>query len=311
MVEVINVPDAELQVSPDVSVDLIGGQLRVRGEVLVPYARIRPRRLDAGAVAPSPDTVVHGRSERRAVTGQPVLVLDGVRVRLGRDVRFDGLGLRSDVTGGITLYQNLPDEPFAITGDGVLQLENGKFEALGQVLDIERGSLRFAGLVTDPGIDVKASRQIIYAGRTVTAGVVLSGRLSRIETRVYSEPSMGEMDALSYLTTGRPLADAIAGDRFSVANAALTLGMRGAMPIAQQLGDAIRVDELGVEGAGGENTAVYVGERFGDDLYVRYSYGIFDQVGTIRATYRIGRRFSIEGSSGQSQALDLIYSITW
>lgn len=311
LLEVINVPDAELQVSPDVSVDLVGGQLRVRGEVLVPYARIRPRRLDAGAVAPSPDTVVHGRSERQAVTGQPVLVLDGVRVRLGRDVRFDGLGLRSDVTGGITLYQNLPDEPFAITGDGVLQLENGKFEALGQVLDIERGSLRFAGLVTDPGIDVKASRQIIYAGRTVTAGVVLSGRLSRIETKVYSEPSMGEMDALSYLTTGRPLADASAGDRFSVANAALTLGMRGAMPIAQQLGDAIRVDELGVEGAGGENTAVYVGERFGDDLYVRYSYGIFDQVGTIRATYRIGRRFSIEGSSGQSQALDLIYSITW
>ena len=44
---------------------------------------------------------------------------------------------------------------------------------------------------------------------------------------------------------------------------------------------------------------------------MRYSYGIFDQVGTIRATYRIGRRLSIEGSSGQAQALDLIYSITW
>lgn len=311
LLEAINVPDAELQVSPDVTVDLVGGQLRVRGEVLVPYARIRPRRLDAGAVAPSPDTIVHGRSEQRPAAGRPLLVLDGVRVRLGRDVRFEGLGLRSDVTGAIALYQNLPDEPFAVTGDGVLQLENGKFEALGQVLDIERGSLRFAGLVTDPGIDVKASREIIYEGRTVTAGVVLSGRLSRIETKVYSEPSMGEMDALSYLTTGRPLADASAGDRFSVANAALTLGMRGAMPIAQQIGDAIRVDELGVEGAGGENTAVYVGERFGDDLYVRYSYGIFDQVGTIRATYRIGRRLSIEGSSGESQALDLIYSITW
>jgi translocation and assembly module TamB len=309
--KVIDIPEADLRVSPDVAVDLVGGQFRVRGEVLVPYARIRPRLLDAGAVAPSPDTIVHGRSERAVVAGRPLVVLDGVRVRLGRDVRFEGLGLRSDVTGGIALYQNLPDDPFAVTGDGVLQLENGKFEALGQVLDIERGSLRFAGLVTDPGIDVKASRQIVYTGRTVTAGVVLSGRLSRIETKVYSEPAMGEMDALSYLTTGRPLADASAGDRFSVANAALTLGMRGAMPIAQQLGDAIRVDELGVEGAGGENTAVFVGERFGDDLYVRYSYGIFDQVGTIRATYRIGRRLSIEGSSGQAQALDLIYSITW
>ena len=56
---------------------------------------------------------------------------------------------------------------------------------------------------------------------------------------------------------------------------------------------------------------VFVGETFGDDLYVRYSYGIFDQVGTLRVTYRIGRRLSIEGSTGEAQSLSLIYAITW
>jgi translocation and assembly module TamB len=122
---------------------------------------------------------------------------------------------------------------------------------------------------------------------------------------------MGEMDALSYITTGKPLAVATTGDRLSVANAALAIGMRGAMPVAQKLGEAISVDELGVEGAGGENTAVFVGETFGEDLYVRYSYGIFDRIGTIRVTYRIGRRLSIEAASGEAQSLFLIYSITW
>jgi translocation and assembly module TamB len=55
---------------------------------------------------------------------------------------------------------------------------------------------------------VKASREISYEGRDITVGVLLSGTLSRILTRVFSEPAMGEMDALSYLTTGRPLSAA-------------------------------------------------------------------------------------------------------
>jgi translocation and assembly module TamB len=309
--DVANIPEAFVQVSPDVTAVLADGQLRVGGELLVPRAEIRPKRIGEGAVSPSPDVVVHGREEVRRVRGRPFFVLDGLRVRLGRDVRFDGLGLKTDLTGSLTLYQNLPTDPFAVTADGVVQLESGKFTALGQVLNINRGSLLFSGLVTDPGLDVKASREVVYQGRTVTAGVVLSGTLSRIETTVFSEPAMGEMDALSYITTGKPLAGATTGDRLSVANAALTLGMRGAMPVAQKVGEVIRVDELGVEGAGGENTAVFVGETFGDDLYVRYSYGIFDRIGTLRVTYRIGRRISIEAASGEAQSLFLIYSITW
>lgn len=309
--DVINIPDGYAQVSPNVTVVLSGGQFRVGGELLVARAEIRPQRVGGGAVEPSPDTIVHGREEARPVRSRPLFVLDGLRVRLGNDVRFDGLGLKADLGGSLTLYQNLPGDPFAVTADGVVQVTRGRFTALGQVLTIERGSLLFAGVVTDPGLDVRASREIVYEGRTVTAGVILSGTLSRIETRVFSEPAMGEMDALAYITTGKPLSAATTGDRLSVANAALTLGMRGALPVAKQFSEALRVDELGIEGAGGENTAVVVGERIGDDLYVRYSYGIFDQVGTIQVTYRLGPRLSIEGSSGQSQALYLVYSITW
>ena len=59
------------------------------------------------------------------------------------------------------------------------------------------------------------------------------------------------------------------------------------------------------------STAVVVGEQLGDDLYIRYSYGVFDSLGTIWVTYKIGRRLSIEASSGEEQALDLIYSVNW
>jgi translocation and assembly module TamB len=165
--------------------------------------------------------------------------------------------------------------------------------------------------VTDPGLDVKASRDVDYEGREVTVGVLLSGNISRIQTRVFSEPAMGELDALSYLTTGKPLTAAGAGDRSLVASSAISLGLSQALPVVQQLGSALSVDEVAFGTSESGDTAVVVGEQLGKNLFIRYSYGIFDKLGTVQATYKLGRRVSIEASSGEEQALDLIYSVNW
>ena len=141
--------------------------------------------------------------------------------------------------------------------------------------------------------------------------MLLSGRLSRIETRVFSEPAMGELDALSYLTTGKPVSAAGAGDRSAVSGAAVSLGLNQALPVVQELGSALNVDEVGMETNDAGGTAVVVGEQLGKNLFLRYSYGVFDSLGTVKATYKLGRRVSIEASSGEEQALDLIYSINW
>ena len=226
-------------------------------------------------------------------------------------VSFDGFGLKTRLTGEMSLSQAQVAGQTGISGNGVIKLEEGKFSAFGQKLGIDRGSLIFAGDVTDPGLDVKASRTATYEGSDITVGVLLSGTLSRILTRVFSEPAMGEMDALSYLSTGRPLSAAGRGDQNTVANTALSLGLNGALPVAQQLGSALKVDEIALDTTSTGGTAVVVGEQLGEDLYIRYSYGVFDSLGTVRVTYKIGRRLSIEASSGEEQALDLIYSINW
>ncbi|MCL4791519.1 MAG: translocation/assembly module TamB domain-containing protein [Gammaproteobacteria bacterium] len=309
--EVIDLPNARAEVSPNVRVVLDKRQFRVSGEVLVPRASIKLKAIGESAVQPSPDTVVHGRSQARVSQPPPLFVLDGLRVRLGEQVSFEGFGLKTRLTGGMSLSQGQVAGQAGISGEGVVQLAEGKFAAFGQKLDIDRGSLIFAGDVTDPGLDVKASRKLSYEGSDVTAGVLLSGTLSRIVTRVFSEPAMGEMDALSYLTTGRPLSAAGTGDQYSVANAAVSLGLSGALPVAQQLGSALKVDEIALDSTSTGGAAVVVGEKLGDDLYIRYSYGVFDNLGIVKVTYKIGRRLSIEASSGEEQALDLIYSINW
>ncbi len=311
VIDVINLPQGIVQVSPDVRVVLREGQFWVGGDMLVPRATIKLKRIETGAVQPSPDTIVHGRDLVAAQKAPPLFVLDDLQVRLGEKVTFDGFGLRTGLTGGLRLNQSLGADPALVTGDGVVSLRDGQFTAFGQKLEIERGSLIFSGVVTDPGLDVKASRDVDYEGREVTVGVLLSGNLSRIQTRVFSEPAMGELDALSYLTTGKPLSAAGAGDRSLVASSAISLGLSQALPVVQELGSALSVDEVAFGTSETGDTAVVVGEQLGKNLFIRYSYGIFDKLGTVEATYKLGRRVSIEASSGQEQALDLIYSLNW
>ncbi|MDQ1302898.1 MAG: hypothetical protein QG595_881, partial [Pseudomonadota bacterium] len=309
--EVINLPNGLVQVSPNVRVVLRERRFLVGGEVLVPRADIRLKKIAESPVRPSTDTVVHGRSKVAVAEAPALFALDGLRVQLGEKVSFEGFGLKTRLTGEMSLAHAQLAGQNGVSADGVIKLEEGKFAAFGQKLDIDRGSLMFAGDVTDPGLDVKASRKINYEGSEITVGVLLSGTLSRILTRVFSEPAMGEMDALSYLTTGRPLSAAGAGDQYSVASTAVSLGLNGALPVAQKLGSALSVDEIGLDTTSTGSTAVVVGEQLGDDLYIRYSYGVFDSLGTIWVTYKIGRRLSIEASSGEEQALDLIYSVNW
>jgi translocation and assembly module TamB len=309
--DVINLPEGLVQVSPDARVVLRDGQFRVSGTMLVPRADIRLKKIAEGAVSPSPDTIVHGRDLAVVEKSPPLFVLDGLQVRLGERVTFEGFGLKTTLTGGLRLGQSLAAEPGLVTGDGVISLKEGQFTAFGQKLGIDRGSLIFSGVVTDPGIDVKASREVDYEGREVVVGVLLSGNVSRIQTRVFSEPAMGELDALSYLTTGKPLSAAGAGDRSLVASSAISLGLSQALPVVQQLGSALNVDEVSFDTTDTGGTAVVVGEQLGKNLFIRYSYGIFDKLGTVQATYKLGRRVSIEGSSGTEQSLDLVYSVTW
>ena len=311
VIDVIRLPEGMVQVSPDVRVVLRDGQFRVSGDMLVPRAEIKLKKIGEGAVQPSPDTVVHGRDITVAEKTPPLFMLDGLQVRLGERVTFDGFGLKTSLTGGLRLSQSMEADPELVTGSGVVSLREGQYTGFGQKLAINRGSLLFSGVVTDPGIDVKASREVSYEGRDVTVGVLLSGKLSQIQTRVFSEPAMGELDALSYLTTGKPLSAAGAGDRSAVSSAAISLGFNQALPVVQELGSALKVDEIAIDTTETGGTAVVVGEQLGNNLFIRYSYGVFDDLGTVKVTYKLGRRVSIEGSSGAEQSLDLIYSVNW
>lgn len=91
--------------------------------------------------------------------------------------------------------------------------------------------------------------------------------------------------------------------------AGLLLMAMGLQSLTQGAGDGLGLDEVGLEGGGGDDSAVVAGKRFSDKVYIRYTYGLFSRIGTLLIRYELGHGFSIEAGSGEQQSLDLLYSI--
>jgi translocation and assembly module TamB len=305
-VDAVRLPDRYVQVTPDVTLRYEAGALAAEGRVEIPQADIVIRELPANAVAPSQDAVVVDRPDAE-VRGDGAPIGGEIDVVFGRNVRLRAFGLDTRIEGTLSLAQGPGREP---AGYGVVRLREGKFGAYGKELEIERGSLGFSGPLDDPAVDLRAGRRVEWEGRTVTAGIIVSGTASRPQSRVFSEPAMSQADALSYLISGRPMQSANPDERSSIASAALALGVRQqASPLTQRLGTALTLDELGMQGGPLGETELVAGKQLGQDLYVRFAYGLFNQIGTVLARYRINRNLSIEASSGESQALDLVWSV--
>jgi translocation and assembly module TamB len=156
---------------------------------------------------------------------------------------------------------------------------------------------------------VRAIRKIESVNGTVTAGIDLRGPAQNLVASVFSEPTMAESDALSYLVLGRPLEQSTATEGSQLSGAAVALGLRQAARITNQIGQAFGLDQLEVAGSGGSTTALVAGKQVSSRLYVRYAYGVFSQLGSVLLRYRLSRRLTLETSTGETQSMDLLYQV--
>lgn len=120
---------------------------------------------------------------------------------------------------------------------------------------------------------------------------------------------MSEADALSYLVIGRPLSQATASEGNELSGAALSLGLKQATRLTEQIGQALGLDQLSLTGDGGETTALVAGKQVNPRIYARYSYGVFSRLGTLLLRYKLSRRLSLEAGTGEVQSLELLYSV--
>jgi translocation and assembly module TamB len=305
-VEAVRLPDAQIFVSPDLDIDVALPDVRVSGTVLVPRAAIKLSALPPQAVAPSPDAVVHGEGGPKIE--RPLRLSSRIDLKLGDEVRYNGLNLETRVTGGLRLEAE-PNRSAAASGTLTLA---GTYNAYGQKLELERGLLLFNGPLDNPGLDVRAARTIettVATAQPIRVGVELGGLLKAPRTRVFSTPAMSEADALSYLLLGRPLTSAAGTETATLQTAALSMGLQQALPAVQRIGHILGLDELSVQTTETDPGALMAGKYLSPKVYVRYTYGLFNRIGGLLLRFKISNKVSIETRSGDQESMDVIYNV--
>jgi translocation and assembly module TamB len=252
-------------------------------------------------VTPSPDAVVHGQAQPSRA--QPLRVTTAIDVTPGDDVRYAAPNLDTEVSGQLHFES---DPSRSATALGTLRLD-GTYNAYGQTLEIERGQLLFSGPLDNPGLDVRAMREV--DATAVQVGVELTGSVREPRTRVFSTPAMSEADALSYLLFGRPANSTGADEASTLEVAALSLGLQQALPGMQRIGTTLGLDELAVRSTAADAGEVMAGKYLSPKVYIRYSYGLFNRIGGLLLRFEVNDRWSIETTSGEQESMDLLYTV--
>lgn len=296
----VQLPDWRVTASPDIAVLFDDRETRVSGELGIPTANVSIHDLPESAERPSPDAVVH-RSDEPVRTKRRVTYVD-VRTTLGEDVFLSGFGLTTGLEGSVRIVGS-SNTPYVSSGRVVLR--DGRYQAYGQNLTIESGELMFNGPLTDPTLNIRATRT---ASDKTVAGIHLTGTPAQLRSEVYSEPALGDAETLSYLLTGRPLINADSEEGDMLNQAAFALGLTTAGSVASRIRNELGFETLGVQG-GSESRQFVAGKRFGDRLLVEYAYGIVDNLGTLLLRYQLSSRLILESRSGSVRNLDIVYSV--
>ncbi|GAA3532475.1 autotransporter assembly complex protein TamB [Zobellella aerophila] len=294
-----------VKVSPDMQITL-GEQAKIRGEILIPWARIEVKSLPQGAVGLSKDVVVVQRDGVVLETGPRLPVDIRLQVRLVEDVRLEAYGLKTRLEGRLRLVQR-PGQ--SMRANGEIRLINGNFRAYGQNLLIREGSILFSGPIGQPDLSVEAIRNpSAMSDSSVVAGVRVSGNAAQPELQVFTEPAMPQVEQLSYLLRGRGLGSGETDSNSIVQSMLIGAGVSQVGGVVTGVAESLGLQDVVLDTEGsGDSTGVSLSAYVLPGLQIGYGVGVFSAIGEVRLRYELLPRLYLQAASGLNQAIDLFY----
>ncbi len=303
-----NLSQAQVWVSPDLSFELAGKQATLKGTLTVPRAEIKLKQGADTGVGPSSDQVIVNAAGQKPEPVESLKIATEVKLALGHKVSLEGYGLKTRLEGEVTAV----DTPGRDTlGYGELRLEDGRYKAYGQDLEIETGKLLFnGGPIAKPGLEIRAVR---HPTDEVKVGIYVRGTLERPVLTLYSEPTMTQQQQLSWLLLGQPLEQSSSSqDRSALGGAAVALGLGGGSALAQNFQKGLGLDEISLgsdPGETSEQARLTVGKYLSPKIFVSYGVGLFQPGQVFKLLYDLGRGFKLSTESGTYTGGDLLYSV--
>ncbi len=300
-VESVRRPDLHLFTSPDLHLEVRAGEVKLSGRLAIPQGEVMPEQAapPTQVVAePSEDVVIVGGDDRPPDPPTRWRLDSDVELELGERVFFQGYGLSAFVRGRLRLIQRPGGIPLA---DGEIEIIQGRYQAYGQDLEIERGTLTFAATPLDnPDIDLLAVRRI----DTVTVGLRLQGRLRKPRLSLFADPPMNETSILSYLLFGRPPGEAGGPEAELLVRLAGTLGLARGYLLTRLLAQRLGIEETRLEG-----NRLVLGRRLGERLFINYAIGLGPEPNLWIVRYRLGSNWELKAEAGAGYSADLFFTL--
>lgn len=296
----LNTRELLVLLSPDLRLTMNRERIDLSGDALIPKALARFKTLPESATRVSDDVVLKDPNGNGHERSGPQLFVD-LSLTLGDDVRFEGFGLESRLSGQLQVLQS-PERGLLTVGE--VGVAEGRYKAYGQDLDIERGRLIFQGPYDNPGLDIRATRE----ADDVTAGLEIGGTLQRPRSRVFSTPSLPDSEAMAILLTGKPLNSSSSADASMLVNAIGGLGLERSGFITAEIAETFNLDEFRIQPEDDvTESSLHIGKYLTPRLFVRYVVGLFDQTNSLGLRYELTEGLRLEAESGVTQSVDMIY----
>lgn len=289
-------PAARVLIAPELRLRRSNaGRIDVDGSIAIPRAQIDLQRLPRGdrPRTASPDVVVVDDIDPPDQIDRELPLFANVELRLGDEVSLSGFGLDATVAGTLQLNER-PGAATSAAGDIRVA---GTYKAYGQDLTIRRGQLLYAATpLDDPRLNIVAVRVV----GDVTSGLRVTGRAQSPQLDVFSDPAMGQANALAWLVTGKPLEDLrqSGAENDALASAARSLGTAAGGLLARNVGRRLGIDELDIkDSAALGGAALSVGQYLSPRVFLSYGVGLFKPGEVLTLRYRLSDSLAIEAQS--------------
>jgi translocation and assembly module TamB len=199
----IDVPDLNVVVDPDITLNWSNKTLQIDGRLYVPVARLSPSHLPQSSVGQSEDIVIVAgelpQREANFLQDEAIRIRGSLEVELGEEIVID-LDVAEARVSGTTRF--LWQDELIPIADGSFEV-NGEIQAYGQFLTVTRGRIGFPGIPADnPHLNIRAEREIFGNSQIRRAGLMVAGTLRRPVIEAYTVPMTNKHRAQTLLVTG-------------------------------------------------------------------------------------------------------------
>ncbi|WIM84337.1 translocation/assembly module TamB domain-containing protein [Gallibacterium anatis] len=310
----LTIPEiAKLTVVPDIHLHAQPQHLNIEGKIDIPRANIDIEQLPESAITVSNDEVILEQKPKLSADQglnsfnqkTNAFLSTNINISLGERVLIKAYGLKSRLDGVLNLRQQ--DNQLGLYGQ--IKLLNGRFASYGQDLLVRKGEIIFSGLPSQPTLNIEAIRNpTAMENSNITAGIRVSGLAESPTIQVFSEPSMSQDNALSYLLTGRSLSSDGGNSGASLGAALISMSLSKTGKAVGQIGETFGIRNLNLETQGlGDQSQVVVSGYLTPRLQVKYGVGLFEPLAELTLRYRLLPKLYLQSVSGTSQAVDLLY----